>query len=488
MTGNFEKSADILEHTIRLYPEYKAAYESLAEVYYIMGSLKARSLVLAYFSNHKKPAEHFKGMLNELNSAYDEAELNFRKSAAENQNRLSQYIGLYKVYKKTNNMKEAKKSAYTAALLFQKLGDYELSKRYSYHVIDILNEEANELNFQKEFFTEKSPHPFVFHEHIENLAHDYIETYLLNAATYESAADYRGAAAYFNQAAFYINKLSDWYKWQKNSLTLENKNNENESLIKKIDEKLTFLTEKKYGILTGLSWSLQSKPIENYTDALNKLNYAISMKPDYPQAYFILGIVYYTLAEKDKVSYAEPEKYFLKSIDLAKKVFGNDKIPSGYYFYLGIIQDKNGHFDDAVTNLKTAIAKEPYNSTYLNYLGYIYSLKSTKLTEARNLIIRALEDEPENDAYLDSLGWIFYKMEKYEEALSQLLLAVHESHKKGRKDPVIHYHLAETYNKLKNSFQAHYHYTKTLEYIEHASEKLDIKYIEKQIKFLSEKK
>ncbi|MDH5719206.1 MAG: tetratricopeptide repeat protein [Spirochaetia bacterium] len=485
MTGKFKKAADVLEHTIAIYPDYKTAVESLAEVYYIIGDFKARSLIMNYFSQNKNPASHFKGMLSELNSDYENAELHFRQSAIENKNRLSQYIGLYKIYKKTNNFKEIKKAAFTAAFLFHKLRAYDLSKKYLYYVLDILKTESKDLNFEEEFFIKKAPSPFIIHEHIENLAQDYIETYALQASAYENSENYREAATYYLQSGFYLDKLSEWLNWKKNFLISENND---KSQTQSLEKKIMLIQNKKYEILTSLGWSLQMKPVENYTDALSKMSLAIALDSKQPQAHFITGIILYTLAEQNKASYLKSEEYLSEAIKLARESFGENKVPSGYYFYLGIVQDKSGNFDRAVIHLKKALDIEPYNSSYLNYLGYLYSLKSTKLLEARNLLIKALEDEPENDAYLDSLGWIFFKMEKYKEALDQLLMAIYESQKKGKKDPVIHFHLGETYNKLNNSFKAHYHYSKTMEHIENSSEKLDINYIEKQIKQLSDKK
>ena len=172
-------------------------------------------------------------------------------------------------------------------------------------------------------------------------------------------------------------------------------------------------------------------------------------------------------------------------MEYSEKVSNQKTAPANYYFYLGLANDKLNKFDKMVQYLKRAIEMDPYNPAYLNYLGYMYSLKNLNLENALEYVSRALEDEPENDAYLDTLGWIYFKMAKYEEGLGQLLVAKTLSEKKGHVDPVIDFHIAETYLKLGNLNQALRFYKTTLENISNASEPMDKKYIEVQIKKIS---
>jgi len=497
MNGNFSKSIEAINELLNLYPEHKSAIESVAESHYILGTVEARSQIMRYFSTHKNRIDLFLGMLYELNNDDEKAEMHFRKAASENQSRLSIYIGLYKLYMKANNLKEAKKAGYTAALLCQRINAFATAKTYINNVLKILEIEADELNFHKEFFREKPPTPFVFHEHIQSIAQDFVETYITFGSISENNAnENRATAAYYSQAIFYLNQLDLWYNWQKNFLENQKDNEKNTAVKEKLvelDELIKAAREKKYNTLLNLGWALNQPPIKNPKDALHKINMAKNILPSQPHAYFFAGIVEYDIFEKSKKKNLTKNLYtaeenIINAIKLTEQQTGKDKVPPGYFFYLGIIQDKKGDFNSAEANLKEAINKDSYNSVYLNYLGYLYSLKAQKLEEARNLLIRALEDDPENEAYLDSLGWIFYKMNKYKEALEQLLLAANEADKKEKKDPVIHFHIAETYYKINNFHQALFYYNKTLELFEFSSEPLDKEYIEKQISKLSEKK
>jgi tetratricopeptide (TPR) repeat protein len=69
--------------------------------------------------------------------------------------------------------------------------------------------------------------------------------------------------------------------------------------------------------------------------------------------------------------------------------------------------------------------------------------RGQNLTEAVQLIKRALDLDPQNGYFVDSLGWVYYQQGRYAEALNELQRAV----SLAKEDPVILDHLADAYIK-----------------------------------------
>jgi cytochrome c-type biogenesis protein CcmH/NrfG len=73
------------------------------------------------------------------------------------------------------------------------------------------------------------------------------------------------------------------------------------------------------------------------------------------------------------------------------------------------------------------------------------------LSEAEEMIRRALKSDPSNGAYLDSLGWVEFRQGKFEQALADLQRAAQNM---SRDDPVVFDHLGDTYLQLNRTAQA----------------------------------
>jgi tetratricopeptide (TPR) repeat protein len=74
----------------------------------------------------------------------------------------------------------------------------------------------------------------------------------------------------------------------------------------------------------------------------------------------------------------------------------------------------------------------------------MYVERGQNLTEAVQLIKRALDLDPENGYFIDSLGWAYYQQGRYADALKELQRAV----SLAKEDPVILDHLADAYIKV----------------------------------------
>lgn len=85
-----------------------------------------------------------------------------------------------------------------------------------------------------------------------------------------------------------------------------------------------------------------------------------------------------------------------------------------------MLMDSQGNTAEAVQDLKQIVRDDANNAVALNALGYILTVRTDRLFEARQMIGQALELEPENPAILDSMGWLLYREGKLQQALDYL--------------------------------------------------------------------
>ena len=112
---------------------------------------------------------------------------------------------------------------------------------------------------------------------------------------------------------------------------------------------------------------------------------------------------------------------------------------------LAYCREQLGNLDGAVSAVRDVLARQPDNSSALNFLGYLFADHDRDLAEAEDLIRRALAQEPDNGAYLDSMGWVYYRLGRLAEARRDLERAVELTHG----DPVVREHLGDVYKDLR---------------------------------------
>jgi tetratricopeptide (TPR) repeat protein len=78
------------------------------------------------------------------------------------------------------------------------------------------------------------------------------------------------------------------------------------------------------------------------------------------------------------------------------------------WFLRGSIAEQAGDWAAAEPDLRQAVALDPDNPTYLNYLGYSLLDRRLRQAEATALIEKAYRHAPESGAIIDSLGWAAY--------------------------------------------------------------------------------
>ena len=150
--------------------------------------------------------------------------------------------------------------------------------------------------------------------------------------------------------------------------------------------------------------------------------------------------VYLSLAQ----IYEKAKNYqeMAKAIDDAEKLSGGEE-KENLIFMRGAMFEKMKDFDAAEREFRKVLSADPQNASALNYLGYMLADRNVRLTEAHDMIKKAVDQEPTNGAFLDSLGWVLYRMDRMDEAETMLLKAA----ERAPRDPTVHDHLGDVYFK-----------------------------------------
>jgi len=132
-----------------------------------------------------------------------------------------------------------------------------------------------------------------------------------------------------------------------------------------------------------------------------------------------------------------------KVLDAADKLSTAKEDKAGVLFLRGAMYEREKNYDMAEKTFRQVLEMDPQNASAMNYLGYMLADQNTRLSEAQELVKKAVSLEPNNYAFLDSLGWVYYRMDRLEDAEQQLTRSVQLM----SKDPTIHDHLGDIYFK-----------------------------------------
>jgi tetratricopeptide (TPR) repeat protein len=185
---------------------------------------------------------------------------------------------------------------------------------------------------------------------------------------------------------------------------------------------------------------------KRYDDALQILGIAKKKFPTRFQVLYLIGLVFSDQKNHQKAvaAYADAEQLIQTS--------NEDKPTSSFYFMYASACERAGQFDRAAKLFHKCLELDPKNHNAANYLGYMFADKNQNLTEALDLIQKAVTAQPDNPAYLDSLGWVYYRLGRDEDALKQLRRAVELSAKEP--DATVFDHLADVLHKLNRRDEA----------------------------------
>jgi tetratricopeptide (TPR) repeat protein len=103
-----------------------------------------------------------------------------------------------------------------------------------------------------------------------------------------------------------------------------------------------------------------------------------------------------------------------------------------------LVHEKLNNVAKAEADLRAILANDKDDARAMNALGYMLTVHTDRLDEARTLIVRALELTPDDAAVIDSMGWVEFRQGRLAEARALLERAFDKA-----KDPEIAAHLGE---------------------------------------------
>jgi Flp pilus assembly protein TadD len=110
---------------------------------------------------------------------------------------------------------------------------------------------------------------------------------------------------------------------------------------------------------------------------------------------------------------------------------------------LSSAQERAGDPKGSEESLRRILTRDPNNATALNNLGYFLVERNERLTEALEMIQRAVRSNPTNSSFLDSLGWAYFKLGKLDEAERHLT----EAARRNTTSVAIQEHLGDVYQR-----------------------------------------
>ena len=127
-------------------------------------------------------------------------------------------------------------------------------------------------------------------------------------------------------------------------------------------------------------------------------------------------------------------------------------------YRLGIAYERTDSWSQAERYFRDALDLNPESSELLNYLGYSWIDMGINLHEGLDMIERAVNLSPQDGFIVDSLGWAYYRLGRFEDAVSELERALMLE----PSDPTISDHLGDAYWRVGRSLEARYKWRNAL--------------------------
>lgn len=116
------------------------------------------------------------------------------------------------------------------------------------------------------------------------------------------------------------------------------------------------------------------------------------------------------------VRFLVDHRRFDEAVTEAKSIVAKEPAQYRWHHMLAFVLNEAGRLPEAEVSYRSALALVPDSSEALNALGYFLANHDRKLDEAVQLLHRAVEIEPKNGSILDSLGWALVKVGKLDDA------------------------------------------------------------------------
>lgn len=197
--------------------------------------------------------------------------------------------------------------------------------------------------------------------------------------------------------------------------------------------------------MAELQWGLNLADLDKKDEAVSQLTKLLDRDPDDMRAYLALGSVY--ASKKD----------FRSAANLYDQAVARLKSPTktdwNVFYQRGIAYERQKEWPKAEPNFKRALELYPNQPQVMNYLGYSWVDMNLNLEEGLDLIRKAVDLRPSDGFIVDSLGWAYYRLGRFDEAVTELERAVSLQ----PDDPVLNDHLGDAYwrvgRRLEASFQ-----------------------------------
>jgi tetratricopeptide (TPR) repeat protein len=154
---------------------------------------------------------------------------------------------------------------------------------------------------------------------------------------------------------------------------------------------------------------------------------------------------------------ADQDSLALEALDVSLEL---DASNIGSYITLGFIYDLRGELDKAIEVYDQALTISPSDPLLLNNYAYLLAEARDRLSEAMEMVTRALEQSPESASYLDTKGWIYYVLGEYDSAKD----FVEQALEIDPQNWTILDHLGDIYRELGDKSQARSYWRQALEY------------------------
>lgn len=166
------------------------------------------------------------------------------------------------------------------------------------------------------------------------------------------------------------------------------------------------------------------------------------------------------LAYGSVLSDAKDYKEMAANYDRAVEMLGPtpDKNQWPVFFQRGIAYERLKQWDKAEPNFNKALELNPDQAQVLNYLGYSWVDMNRNLEKGLEMIKKAVELKPDDGYIVDSLGWAYFRLGRFDEAVTELERAVQL--KAG--DATINDHLGDAYWRVGRKLEATYQWRQAL--------------------------
>ncbi len=177
--------------------------------------------------------------------------------------------------------------------------------------------------------------------------------------------------------------------------------------------------------------------LDRTEDAAALLEYYLEQGEARPQIYYYLAVIYQSDGHFDQA---------LRTLEQGLLQFSED---IDLLYQQGIVLEQLKMKKQALEVMQAVVARDANHAEALNFIAYAYAEANTNLAEALDLAERAIALKPAGHIH-DTLGWIYYRLGHYSEALR----AARSAHMMLPDDDVVLGHLAEILMAMEQYVQA----------------------------------